>query len=160
MTASTERIPATGPTISVARLTILFAVAYAAVVLVVGVLPVNLMLAQFVEGGARVLWTHSVLRLALQTFIAWIACYGTLRATGRTGGRLQGRGLLVIGSLLSGALAGAVEVALRPRMLHALHIARASSPFAAEALAALLTVVSVAIVVLLVVVRSTRIVRN
>ena len=93
---------------------LLFAVAYAVIVLAIGVIPLNMLFRKLL--GAAIMpsiWRNSLLRLLERTAVAALACSLALAISGRLRGRLTGKGMLALGAAMSGALAGAVDVGLQ-----------------------------------------------
>jgi hypothetical protein len=151
----------TASTLSVARTVALFALAFAVVDLALGVVPVNLMLRRFMGAAMPQVWLVSAIRLAIRAVISATACAVTLRVTGRAGGRLAStmpKGIMSIGAITSGALAGALDVGVH-RMLvwPMIHLAQRSRA-ASELGSALLTAAGVALVASILLVRRTRVV--
>lgn len=117
--------------ISVLAVVILFTVAFALLVLVMAVIPVNVMLAKMVNPSAvNAMWRNSMNQLALRAFVAGVACWFALALTRRARGRLTGPGILTLGAVTSGALAGAIDVGLHKlwvrQMIEAYHSSRLS----------------------------------
>ncbi len=108
----------------------LFTLLFAAVVVAIGVIPVNRMLARMLNPSAvSAMWRNSLNQLAIRAFVAAAACWLTLMLSGRTRGRLTGQGMLRVGAAMSGALAGGIDVALHKvwvgQMIRAYHESRA-----------------------------------
>src|SRR6185437_13547894 len=101
---------------------LLFAIAYAVIVLAIGVIPLNNFLRKVL--GASIL-RNSMVRLVERTAVAGIACWVALALSGRVRGLLTGKGMLALGAVMSGALAGAVDVGLQklwtPHLVKAAH---------------------------------------
>lgn len=117
--------------ISVFAVVLLFTGAFAVLVLVMGVIPINVMLARMVNpSAASAMWRNSMNQLALRAFVAGVACWFVLALTRRARGRLTGPGILTLGALTSGALAGAIDVGLHKlwvrQMIDAYHSSRIS----------------------------------
>jgi hypothetical protein len=105
---------------------LLFAIAYAVIVLAIGVIPLNIFLRKVL--GASIMpsiWRNSMVRLVERTAVAGIACWVALALSGRVRGLLTGKGMLALGAVMSGALAGAVDVGLQklwtPHLVKAAH---------------------------------------
>ena len=82
----------TGPAIRVSLVIAFFTLAYAVVVLAVGVIPLNMLIGKLVSpSGMPRLWRSSMLRLAERTSIAAAFCWLGLAVTWRILGRLPGR---------------------------------------------------------------------
>jgi hypothetical protein len=141
------RTSAPSSTLTPARTLVLFTIAYAVVVLVVGIVPVNLMLRHFMRAGMPHIWRVSVVRLVVRSVVSGVACYALLRATGRARGTLASTtpgGMMTIGALMSGALAGALDVgahrlAVWP-LIHLAHRSSAASELASALITALVTI--------------------
>ena len=117
--------------ISVSAVVLLFTIAFATLVLVMGVIPVNVMLARMVDPSAvSAMWRNSMNQLALRAFAAGVACWLALALTRRARGRLTGPGILTLGAASTGALAGAIDVGLHKlwvrQMIEAYHSSRLS----------------------------------
>jgi hypothetical protein len=135
----------------------LFTIAYAALVLALGIIPVNLLLRRLMgAAGMPALWRSSAVQLAERTACAMLICWITLIITGRARGRLTGSGMLVLGAAMSGALAGAVDVGLHRLWVTRLVNAAHSSPLLGVAVSLAITAVVVLVVTLLLIVRSMR----
>lgn len=164
MDTGTHSTPTRSPsTLSVARTVAIFAIAYAVVDLVLGVVPVNLMLRHFMSAVMPRVWLVSVVRLALRTLECAVGCAATLHLTRRAGGPLTStarRGIMSIGAITSGAIAGALEVGVHRLLVWPLiHLAQRSTA-ASELASALLTLAAVAIVAVILLVPRTRVVRE
>ena len=148
----------TRPAIRVSLVIAFFTLAYAVVVLAVGVIPLNMLIGKLVSpSGMPRLWRSSMLRLAERTAIAAAFCWLGLAVTGRIRGRLTGRGMLAVGAAMSGALAGAVDVALQRHWVSYLIKAAQASPLRGTALSSAITAAVSLLVTLLLIVRSTRV---
>lgn len=149
-------------TLSVARTIAIFAVAYAVVDFALAVLPVNLMLRHFMGATMPRVWMVSVIRLVLGTIMSAVGCGIALRLSGRTGGRLtstSARGIMSIGAITAGAIAGALDVGVHRLLVWRLiHLAQRTQP-GAEIAAALLTIAAAAIITAILIVPRTRVVR-
>ena len=158
-TSTTARAPST---LSVARTIAIFAVAYAVVDFALGVLPVNLMLRQFMAATMPRVWLVSIARLVLGMIMGAAGCGVALRVSGRTGGRLASttaRGIMSIGAITAGAIAGALDVGVHRLLVWRLiHLAQRTQ-LGAELAAALLTIAGAAIVTAILMVPRTRVVR-
>lgn len=164
MDTGTHTIPARVPsTLTVARTVAIFAAAYAIVDLVLGVVPVNLMLRHFMGAAMPRVWLVSAIRLAVRTLVCAVGCAATLRVTGRSGGRLTStaaRGIMSIGAITSGAIAGALDVgAHRLLVWQLIHLAQRSS-VASELGSALLTLAAAAVIAAILLVPRTRVARD
>ena len=157
--SSTARAPST---LSVARTIAIFAVAYAVVDFALGVLPVNLMLRQFMGDTMPRVWLVSIARLVFGMIMGAAGCGVALRVSGRTGGRLTSttaRGIMSIGAITAGAIAGALDVGVHRLLVWRLiHLAQRTQ-LGAELAAALLTIAGAAIVTAILIVPRTRVVR-
>lgn len=146
---------------SATTVVVLFAIAYALAVLCIGILPVNLMVARFAGVALWSVWLSSLRNLLLRTLAAGVACWIALRVTGRATAPLRARstrgGMLVIGALASGALAGVLDVVAHRLFVRALVGAARVSPLASVAVSLCLAALSAGIIALLCVVRGTRV---
>ncbi len=148
----------TRPAIRVSLVIALFALAYAVLVLAVGVVPLNMMLRKLLDpSGMPRIWRTSMIRLGERTAVAAVACWLGLAVSGRIRGRLTGPGMLALGAAMSGALAGAVDVGLQ--RLWVTHLIRAAqaSPMRGSALSSGITAVVAFVVTLLLITRSTKV---
>ena len=161
MTSPAEPEARPASTLSVASTVALFAIAFAVVDLALGVIPVNLMLRRFMATTMPQVWLVSMIRLGIRALLSAIACAGTLRIAGRAGGPLASttpKGIMSIGAITSGALAGALDVGMHRLLVwQMIHLAQRSR-IASELGSALLTVASVAVVASILLVRRTRVV--
>lgn len=143
--------------IRVSLVILLFAVAYAVIVLAIGVIPLNMLFRKLL--GAAIMpsiWRNSLLRLVERTAVAALACSLALAISGRLRGRLTGKGMLALGAAMSGALAGAVDVGLQ-RLGVSYLVKAAQSGAAWGVVASCLVTAAVAITVtLLLITRSTQ----
>ena len=157
--AGATRAPST---LSVARTIVIFAVAYAVVDVALGVLPVNLMLRRFMGATMPRVWLVSLVRLVLGMIMGAAGCGLALRVSGRTGGRLTSttaRGIMSIGAITAGAIAGALDVGVHRLLVwRMIHLAQRTQ-LGAELVSALLTVAGAAIVTAILIVPRTRVVR-
>lgn len=148
-------------TLSIARTVVLFAIAYAVVDLVLGVVPVNIVLRRYMGDTMPHVWLVSFARLVLRAILSGAACAATLRATGRTGGPLTTtapRGIMSIGAITSGAVAGVLDVgAHRLLVWQLIHLAQRSN-VASEVGSAFLTFAAAAIIAAILLVPRTRVV--
>lgn len=153
MTGSTP----TRTTISVspASIVALFTIAYSITVLLVGFVPVNMSLGMFRRVNMTNVWLISLARLAVRSAIAAILCYVSLYMTGRGRGPLTGKSVTA-GMLVSGALAGALDVVAHKLLVWRLIHAAMKSRIAGESLSVGLTAVVVLAVAALLVVRNVR----
>lgn len=146
-------------TLTPARTVALFTIAYAVVVLAVGIVPVNLMLRHFMRATMPDIWRVSIVRLVVRSVVSGAACYGLLRATGRARGALTSTtpgGMMTIGAMTSGALAGALDVGAHRLTVWALiHLAQRSS-VASELASAIITALVTVAVAAILLVRRTR----
>lgn len=153
--------PSATSTLSVGRTVIVFAFAFAMVDLAIGVVPVNLMLRHFMAGQMPSVWLVSVMRLVFRMLVSAAACAVTLRAAGRVGGPLTSttpRGIMSLGAITSGAVAGAIDVGVHRLLVWPMiHLAQRSS-IAAEIISALLTAVVAGAIVVIMLVPRTRVV--
>jgi hypothetical protein len=100
--------------IRVSLVILLFSVAYAVIVFAIGVLPLNMLFRKLLGAGIMpAIWRNAMIRLAERTAVAAIACWVALMISGRLRGRLTGKGMLALGCVMSGALAGALDVGLQ-----------------------------------------------
>ena len=143
--------------IRVSTIVILFAAAYAVLVFAFGIVPLNLILRRYVSAAAMpTVWLRSMIPLAERTAAAAAACWAGLAITGRGRARLTGSGMLALGALMSGALAGALDVGLhRVGVTHLIHAARTSAVWGTT-LSLCMTIVVALAVTLLLITRSTR----
>lgn len=160
-TGTDSQAPHAASTLSVGRTIALFAVAFAAADLTIGVVPVNLMLRHFMAGQMPSVWLVSLERLAFRMLVSAAGCAVTLRAAGRVGGSLTSttsRGIMSLGAITSGAVAGAVDVGLhRLFVWPMIHLAQRSSA-ASEIASALLTGAVAAAIAAIMLVPRTRVV--
>lgn len=159
-TASTPvRTSTHSSTLTPARTVALFTIAYAVVVLAVGIVPVNLLLRHFMRPMMAHIWRVSVVRLVVRSVVSGAACHALLRATGRARGALTSTtpgGMMTIGAIMSGALAGALDVgAHRLAVWPLIHIAQRSS-IASELASAVITALVTVAVAAALLVRRTR----
>ncbi len=145
--------------IGIPALIALFTLLFAAVVLAIGVIPVNRMLARMLNPSAvSAMWRNSLNQLAIRSFVAAAACWLTLVLSRRTGGRLTGRGMLRVGAAMSGALGGGIDVALHKlwvgQMIRAYHESRAYG----NAFSLGITAMVAGLVTLFLIVRRTRVI--
>lgn len=164
MDTSTPAVTAQTPrALSVARTVAIFAIAYAVVDLVLGIIPVNLMLRHFMAGVMTRVWLISISRLALRTLVSAIACGVTLRISKRTGGLLvssTARGVMSIGAITAGAIAGALDVGVHRLLVWQLiHFAQ-KSMIASEMCSALITFVAAGAITAILIVPRTRVLRG
>ncbi|MEO8944931.1 MAG: hypothetical protein ABI338_00420 [Gemmatimonadaceae bacterium] len=145
--------------IRVATIVILFAASYAVLVLAFGIVPLNLMLRRYVSAAAMpTIWLRSMIPLAERTAAAAAACWGGLAITGRGRARLTGSGMLELGAVMSGALAGALDVGLhRVGVTQLARAARAASVWGTT-LSLCMTILVALAVTLLLITRSTKVV--
>ena len=136
----------------------LFALAYAVVTLAIGVIPINMLLRKVL--GASIMpgiWLKSALQLAERTAIAALACWAALAVSGRTRGKLTGKGMLALGAAMTGALAGALDVGARKLWVSHLIQAAHAAPWRGRALSDAITIVISLLVTLLLITRSTKV---
>jgi hypothetical protein len=145
--------------IRVSLVILLFTLAYAVIVLAIGVIPLNMFLHKVL--GASIMpsiWRNAMIRLAERTVVAGIACWLALAISGRIRGRLTGKGMLVVGAVMSGALAGAVDVGLQKVWTPQLVKAAGSGHLWGAALSCAITGAVAMMVTLLFITRSTKLV--
>jgi hypothetical protein len=148
--------PATRPAIRVSLVIALFAVAYAVLVLAMGVIPLNRLLDRFLSDSVmQRIWRDSILRLAERTMVATLACWVGLALSGRSRGRLTGPGMLALGAAMSGALAGALDVGVQHFWVRHLVAAAQRAPLLGQAMSAAITAAIALLVTLLLITRST-----
>jgi hypothetical protein len=146
------------PVIRVSTVVILFAAAYAVLVLVFGILPLNMMLRRFLTAASMPkLWRESMVQLAERTLVAAVTCWIGLAISGRGRARLTGSGMLAVGALMSGALAGALDVGLHHFGVTQLVRAAHTAPIWGGALSLGMTAIVTLVVTLLLITRSTRV---
>lgn len=159
MDSTTTRAPAA---LSVTQTVAIFALAYAVVDLVLGIVPVNLMLRHFMAGHMGNVWLVSIVRLAIRTLVSAVGCAVTLRATGRAGGPLTSTapgGVMSIGAITAGAIASALDVSVHRLLVWPfIHLAQRST-VASELGSALLTLVAAAVITAILIVPRTRVAR-
>jgi hypothetical protein len=145
--------------IRVSTVVILFAVAYAVLVFAFSIVPLNMMLRHYMSAAAMPrVWLASMIPLAERTAAATVACWVALAITGRGRARLTGSGMLALGALMSGALAGALDVGLhRLGVGHLVKAARMAALWGTT-LSLGMTVVIALVVTLLLITRSTRVI--
>jgi hypothetical protein len=144
------------PAIRVSLVIALFAVAYAVLVLAMGVVPLNRLLDRFLSDSVmQHLWRESMLRLAERTVVATIACWIGLALSGRSRGRLTGPGMIALGAAMSGALAGALDVGVQHFWVRHLVAASARAPLLGQAMSAAITATIALLVTLLLITRNT-----
>jgi hypothetical protein len=149
---------AAGPVIRVSVVVALFAIAYAVLVLAIGIIPLNRLLHRLLSDSMMPgIWRNSMLRLAERTAVAAVACWAGLAMSGRVRGRLTGPGMLALGAAMSGALAGAVDVGLQHFWVAHLVRAAQSSPLLGHALSSAITASVAVLVTLLLITRSTKV---
>lgn len=107
----------------------LFTLSFAVLVLAMGIAPVNLMLARMVAPSmVTVMWRNSMNQLAVRALVAALACLAALAITGRARGPLTGSGMLAVGAITSGALAGAIDIGVHKlwvrQMIQAYHASK------------------------------------
>ncbi|HEY5088237.1 MAG TPA: hypothetical protein VII66_12835 [Gemmatimonadaceae bacterium] len=150
---------ATPPVIRVSLVIALFAFAFAALTLALGVVPINMLLRKVLSASTMSgIWRNSMIQLADRTIAATIACWVGLAISGRIRGRLTGSGMLALGALMSGALAGAVDVGLHRLWVRRLIDAAHASPLRGVALSCAMSAGAALVVTLLFITRSTRVV--
>ena len=144
------------PLIRVWLLITLFAAGYAALVLALGIVPLNLLLRRVLGADAMPgVWRDSLLRLCERTAVAAATCWVCLALTGRARGLLTGKGLLVVGAAISGALAGAADAGLQRIWVGQLVRAARVSPMLGIAASTTITIVITIVVTLALIIRST-----
>lgn len=157
---TTASAPIRTSTLTPARTVALFTIAYAAVVLAVGIVPVNLMLRHFMRPMMPHIWGVSMVRLVVRSLVSGATCYALLGATGRARGALTSTtpgGMMTIGAVMSGGLAGALDiVAHRGAVWPLIHLAHRSM-VASELASALITALATAAVAGALLIRRTRI---
>ncbi len=159
-TASRGHLYGTGtrPVIRVTTVVILFAIAYAVLVLLFGVVPLNMMLRRYISAASIFrLWRVSMLQLAERTLVAALACLIGLAITGRMRARLTGSGMLALGALMSGALAGALDVELHHFGVTQLVRAARVAPVWGVVSSLAMTAVAALAVTLLLITRNTKV---
>lgn len=143
--------------IRVSVVILLFTFAYAAAVLAIGVVPLNMLFRKLLGAGIMPgIWRNSLLRLGERTIVAGFACWLGLAISGRIRGRLTGRGMLAVGAAMSGALAGAVDVGMQKLLVsYLVKAARAGLAWGVVFSCVVTAVVAIAIT-LLFITRSTK----
>lgn len=146
------------PVIRVSLVIALFALAYALVTLAIGFIPINMLLRKVMGSSIMPsIWRSSAVQLAERTAVAALACWIGLAISGRTRGRLTGRGMLAVGAAMSGALAGALDVGAHKLWVSHLIQAAHTAPWRGHVLSDAMTVVISALVTLLFITRSTNV---
>ena len=146
------------PVIRVSTVVILFALAYAVLVLAFEILPLNMMLRRYLSAAAMPkLWLQSMLQLSERTLVAAVACWIGLAISGRARARLTGTGMLSLGALMSGALTGALDVGLHHFGVKQLVRAAHAAPIWGGMLSFGMTAIVAFVVTLLFIARSTRV---
>jgi hypothetical protein len=148
------------PAIRVSVVIALFAIAYAVLVLAMGTIPLNMLLSKLVAPREMsVIWRNSIIQLAERTVAATAACWLGLAVSGRIrmGARLTGTGMLALGALMSGALAGAVDVGLHRLLVKQMVVAARSSPLLGNVVSLGITAAVALLLTLLLITRSTRV---
>jgi hypothetical protein len=136
----------------------LFALAYLVLTLAVGTIPMNLFLRKtFGTAVMPRIWQTSLLQVLERTVIATAACWITMAVTGRARGRLTGSGMLALGSIMSGALAGAIDVGVHKHWVSYLTSAARRAPWQGHLLSDAMTVIVAVVITLLFIVRSMRV---
>jgi len=146
------------PSIRVSTIVILFAIAYAVLVFAFEIVPLNAMLKHYLSAASMPrLWRHSMLQLGERTLVAAVSCWIGLAVSGRVRSRLTGTGMLSVGALMSGALAGAIDVGLHHFAVTQLVRAARAAPASGVSLSLAMTAVTAFLVTLLLITRSTRV---
>lgn len=137
----------------------LFALAYAVVTLAIGIIPLNMLLRKVMGAGIMPeIWRNSALQLVERTALATLACWCALALSGRIRGRLTGKGMIALGAAMSGALAGAVDVGAHKLWVSQLIQQAHAAPWRGHVLSGVITVAVSALVTLLLITRSTKVV--
>lgn len=146
----------TRPAIRVSLVIALFALAYAVLVLAMGIVPLNNLLSKLMAPRAMpTIWRNSMIQLAERTVAAAAACWLALAVSGRIRGRLTGSGMLALGAAMSGALAGAVDVGLHRLWVGQMVVAAHRSPILGNAMSLSITAGVALLLTLLFITRST-----
>lgn len=145
--------------IRVSLVILLFTIAYAVSVFAIGVVPLNMLFRKLLGAGLMpAIWRNSLIRLLERTVVAGIACWLALALSRRLRGRLTGKGMLAVGSVMSGALAGALDVGLQKLWTHYLVKAAQAGLIWGVVLSCAITGAIAIVVTLLFITRSTRLV--
>jgi hypothetical protein len=146
------------PAIRVSLAVVLFALAYAALLFGIGIVPINRFVARLV-GPAMMpgIWRSSMIQAIERTAAAAFACWVGLAVSKRGRGRLTGAGMIALGVLMSGALAGALDVGLHRLWVRQMARAAYASPLAGSAFSLGLTAAVSLVITLLFITRSTRV---
>jgi hypothetical protein len=135
----------------------IFAVAYALLVVAIGIVPLNMLLGKLLEHGRMAgIWRDSMVQLAERTAVATAACWLTMVVTRRGRGRLTGSGMLALGAMMSGALAGAGDVGVRRLFVGQIVRAATTAPGLGVALSLGVTALVSIVVTLLLIARGTK----
>lgn len=148
------------PAIRASVVIALFAIAYAVLVLAMSTIPLNMLLSKFIAPKEMpVIWRNSIVQLAERTVAATAACWLGLVISGRIrrGARLTGTGMLAVGALMSGALAGAVDVGLHRLWVRQMVIAAHSSPLLGNVVSLGITAGISLVLTLVLITRSTKV---
>jgi hypothetical protein len=149
--------PGTRPAVRAWLVIALFVLAYALLVLALGTIPLNMLLRKVMGPSAMpAVWRNSVVQLLERTAVAAIACWIVMAASGRARGWLTGRGMVLVGAAMSGALAGALDVGLHRLWITQLIKAAQASHLRGYAFSWGVTAAVVVVVTLLLITRSTR----
>ncbi|HEY8312103.1 MAG TPA: hypothetical protein VIG47_16175 [Gemmatimonadaceae bacterium] len=148
----------TRPAIRVWLVVALFAVAYAALLFGIGIIPLNRFVTKLAGPSMMPgIWRNSMIQAAERTAAAAFACWIALAVSKRGRGRLTGTGMIALGVVMSGALAGAVDVGLHRLWVHQMVRAAHASPLAGSAFSLGITASVSVVITLFFITRSTRV---